>query len=93
MGLLDFLFRRGRGVSQGSASDGSTPDGCTPENAIVVQSIAEEYQWMQRHLPGYRPVSQALSDFSGTPMDVLTWANARGQQRVVYFDISAFFGK
>jgi hypothetical protein len=83
MGLLDFLFgRRGEG-----------PDGSSPEKAIVVGSIAEEYEWMRRQFPGFRPVMQALTHHGGKPYDVLTWQNDKGETRKVYFDISAFFGR
>lgn len=83
MGLLDFLFgRRGGGR-----------DGSSPEKAIVVGSVGEEYAWMQRHCPGFQPGMQALHEIDGKPYDVLTWRNAAGEERTVYFDISRFFGR
>jgi hypothetical protein len=83
MGLLDFLFGRRNGEDR---------DGSTPENAVVVNSIGEEYAWMQRHYPGFQPAMQALSEIDGKPYDVLTWRNTRGEEKIVYFDISKFFG-
>lgn len=84
MGLFDFLFGR-RGETE-------QRDGSSPEQAIVVQSIGEEYAWMQRHCPGFQPQSQALIEHNGKPYDALTWCSARGEERTVYFDISAFYG-
>jgi hypothetical protein len=82
MGLFDFLFGR-RGDR----------DGSTPEKAIVVGSVGEEYQWMQRHCPGFQPNMQALQMIDDKPYDVLTWRNDRGEERTVYFDISRFYGQ
>jgi hypothetical protein len=82
MGLWNFLF--------GSRD---RRDGSSPETAIVVASIAKEYEWMRDRCPGFRPWSQALHEIDGKPYDVLTWQNARGEERSVYFDISKFFGK
>jgi hypothetical protein len=83
MGFFDFLFRRRSGDQ----------DGSSPENAIVVGSVAEEYAWMQRHCAGFRPGMQSLQEIGGKPYDVLTWHNAKGEERTVYFDISGFFGR
>jgi hypothetical protein len=83
MGLLSFLFGRRR----------SDRDGSSPEKAVAVGSIAEEYAWMQRHCPGFLPEMQSLQEIDGKPYDVLTWRNAKGETRTVYFDISGFYGK
>jgi len=83
MGLFDFLFGR-----RGGGGDGSSPD-----QAIIVNGVGEEYQWMQRNCPGLQPGMQSLQEIEGKPYDVLTWRNDRGQERTVYFDISRFFGK
>lgn len=83
MGLLDFFFGRG----------GGDRDGSSPEKAVVVGSVGEEYAWMQRHHPGFRPAMQALQEIEGKPYDVLTWRNDKGEERIVYFDISGFFGR
>ena len=80
MGLFGFLF-------------GGSPDGSSPEKAVVVNNIGEEYDWMQRNCPGFRPGKQSLQEIDGKPFDVLTWQNDRGEQRTVYFDISRFFGR
>jgi hypothetical protein len=83
MGLVDFLFGRG----------GRSRDGSSPQRAVVVRSIAEEYEWMRQNCRGFRPVHQALRQIDGKPFDVLTWRNDRGEERTAYFDISAFFGR
>jgi hypothetical protein len=81
MGLFDFLFGRRQG------------DGSSPERAVLVQSIAEEYLWLQKNCPGYQPRGQALHRIGGKPYDLLILHSPDGKERKVYFDISAFFGK
>lgn len=83
MGLFDFLF--------GRRSEGG--DGSTPQSAVVVNDVGEEYRWMQRNCPGFQPGMQSLQEFDGKFYDVLTWSNAKGEQRTVYFDISRFYGR
>jgi len=83
MGILNFLFGK----------SGSNLDGSSPQKAIRVADVGEEYRWVQRHCPGFRPVMQALHQLGGAPYDVLTLENDRGEKRTVYFDISSFFGK
>ena len=90
MGLFNFLFGRRDGGRDGSSA----------EKAIIVGSVGEEYQWMQRHCPGFRPGMQALQagmqalqEIEGKPYDVLPWRNDRGEERTVYFDISRFYGQ
>ena len=82
VGLLRFLFGSGAGRR----------DGTSPDRAVVVGSVGEEYDWMERNFPGFRPGMQALQEINGKPFDVLTWRNDRGEERTIYFDISRFFG-
>lgn len=67
--------------------------GSSPADAIIVGSVKEEYDWMLRNCPGFRPELQSLQFVHGKPYDVLTWGNKDGDKRTVYFDISGFFGK
>jgi hypothetical protein len=68
-------------------------DGSSPEKAIAVGSGPEEYKWVARHCPGFEVELQALIHVDGSPYDVLTLSNKKGQKQTVYFDISKFFGK
>ena len=82
MGWLDFLF--------GRSNKGR--DGSSPEKAVIVNGIAEEYQWIRTNCPGFVPQMQALQHINDRPYDVLTLRNENGEERVVYFDIANFFG-
>jgi hypothetical protein len=81
MGLFRGLFKRNGG------------EGLSPERAVVVESIGEEYEWMRRHCAGLKPVKQSLCHIDGKPYDVQTLRDERGDERLVYFDISSFYGK
>ena len=80
MGWLDFFFGRRSG------------DGSSAAQAVVVDGIAEEYQWVRANCPGFAVHRQSLQQIDGRPYDVLTLRNEQGEERVVYFDISRFFG-
>ncbi len=83
MGIFDFVLGRAK----------ADQDGSCPERAIIVASIGEEYQWAQHNCPGFTLGKQELQEFDGKPYDVLTLCSPSGEERRVYFDISAFFGK
>ena len=102
MSLLNFLFGRCQPSRRHEQSalpsphlgrPGGDRDGSSPENAVVVGSVEEEYVWMERHCPGFRPGAQSLQEIEGKPYDVLTWQDSGGEERTVYFDISEFFGR
>ena len=81
MGLWDWLFGRRGG------------DGSSPAQAVVVNSVREEYDWLQRHCPGLQFEKQSLQEVDGKPYDVHTLRTAEGEEREVFFDISRFYGK
>ena len=94
MGLFRFLFGEKKGKSHNTnrvASNGKS--GFSPDEAIVVNSIPEEYQWMQQNYPGYTPEMQALQFIDEIAYDVLTWSNPNGETVSIYFDISRFYGE
>ena len=68
-------------------------DGMTFEKAIVVNSIKEEYKWIEAKYPGSRVEGQALIRKNGKPYDVLTFVTKEGEKKEAHFDISSFFGK
>lgn len=75
----------------GGSDDGR--DSSSPAKAIIAQGVPEEYAWIRDHLPGFKPQMQALQFIDDKPYDLLTVRNTRGEEKVIYFDISSFFGK
>lgn len=67
--------------------------GLSMEEAIVVNSIKEEYQWLREHYSGYQFQMQALLSEGGKYYDRLTIKTTDGAVLEFYFDISNFFGK
>ena len=68
--------------------------GTSPEKAILVQSVADEYRWVETYCPGFKVVTQSLIMDGDKPFDVLTVSSGeQDSERDIYFDISAFFGR
>jgi hypothetical protein len=74
-------------------------EGGSFDTAIVIRDtnerdgVAAEYAWVREHLAGWSLMKQSLSVHAGKPYDQLQLVSPEGAMRVVYFDISAFFGK
>lgn len=67
--------------------------GTSFEDAIIVNSVPEEYQWLREHYPGYKLIQQSLVFDEEKPYDILEFKTADGRKKEIYFDISGFFGK
>lgn len=74
-------------------------DGSSFEKAIVINAANEmdgvpaEYEWLKAHYPGYKVKLQKLVMHNDKPYDLLTIITNKGEEKVIYFDISNFFGK
>lgn len=70
-----------------------TKDGSSYERAVVVKSIAEEYQYVKRVCLDCQLLGQSLQYNEKKPYDVLRLQTSKGREVAYYFDISSFFGK
>ena len=74
-------------------------DGSSLEKAVVIKGGTEEtgvhaeYEYLDKHFPGYKRGGQSLQHVSGKAYDVLEFTTANGKPKTIYFDISDFFGK
>ena len=74
-------------------------DGSTLEKAVIIKGATEatgvdaEYAYLQKHFPGCKTGSQSLQNLKGKAYDVLEYTPAGGKKQMIYFDITAFFGK
>lgn len=74
-------------------------DGSTQDAAVIVHARTEalgikaEYAWIRAHWPGATRGRQALGMKASHFYDSLTITDATGRERIVYFDISEYFGK
>ncbi|MFB3785200.1 MAG: hypothetical protein ACE15F_02400 [bacterium] len=63
-------------------------DGSSPEQAVIVQCVREEYDWIRDEYPNFSPCLQALLEIEGKKYDMMTIQSPEGEQRNVYFDLS-----
>ena len=75
-------------------------DGLSCKTAIAIvgakgeaDGVASEYDWIQSHYPGAKLKQQSLTDCTGVAADQMAIVTAEGQDVVLFFDISRFFGK
>lgn len=71
----------------------SNRDGSSFNNAIVANSIAEEYEYVRKVCKDCQMVKQSLTFEKEVPYDILEFKNSNGDKVLYYFDISKFFGK
>jgi hypothetical protein len=57
------------------------------------EGVAAEKDWLREHMSGWVMVSQALIEEGSKAYDGLTVRSGSGEERVIYFDITNFFGK
>ena len=74
-------------------------DGSTTTAAVIVHARNEvagvhaEYAWIKEHWPGSRRKNQGLMMKGERSYDAITITDSAGQERVLYFDITEYFGK
>ena len=86
-------------INQENISITNENDGSSFEKAIVINERSElkgvgaEYAWLRQNYPGYTSKGQSLTYNKKKPYDIITIVTADGLEKVIYFDISKFFGK
>ena len=74
-------------------------EGSSPESAVLVDAtteragIAWENDWIYRHYGRFRKKNVALAGQESRKLDVITVELADHSEKVLYFDITNFFGK
>lgn len=67
--------------------------GTSFETAIVVDNVAQEYQWVRDNYPGLDFQQQSLNSEGNKYYDILNYKDKAGVEYNFYFDITSFFGK
>ncbi|HUX84816.1 MAG TPA: hypothetical protein VMV20_06255 [Chitinophagaceae bacterium] len=73
------------------------PDGSSLQRAILIhpipgnQGVAEEYDWVSSHYPGWRTHQQTRIQVRKKYYDVLDIDNIQGEQKILYFDITLVY--
>ncbi len=52
-----------------------------------------EWRWLRSHFPGFVNFQQRCLKHEGKRYDIISLRTASGEDKTIYFDISAFFGK
>lgn len=68
-------------------------DGSSFEKAIVVQSVAAEYEYVRMACSDCQLLGQSLAFDKKKPYDILRLKKSNGDDISYYFDISKFYGK
>ena len=67
-------------------------DGLSYETAVVVNSVEEEYDWLEANYPGFELIEQGVYLHEGKPYDVVAIFPQDGAEISIHFDISGFYG-
>jgi len=73
--------------------EGTIRDGSSFEKAIIVKSIAEEYEYVGKVCADCQVLGQSLVFEKKKPYDILKLKKSDGEEVSYYFDISKFYGK
>ena len=74
-------------------------EGASFDAAVVVEAgdersgVARENEWIFRHYGRFRKKTVALASFLERRFDVITVELSDHTEKILYFDITAFFGK
>ncbi len=74
-------------------------DGSSFDQAVIILSAnilsgtRAEYDYIGHRYPGYQFHRQSLTGYEGRTFDVLEFTTAAGEEKVIYFDISAHLSK
>lgn len=92
LGIL-MLFVVGASCSSSKNTTHLVRDGSSVEKAIIVKSIAEEYEYVRNVCPDCELQMQMLIFDKKKPYDVIEVKNSEGETISYYFDIHKFYGK
>lgn len=73
--------------------ENSPRDGSSFEKAIIVKSVAEEYEYVRKVCTDCQLLGQSLSYYNQKPFDIIRMKKSNGDDISYHFDISKFFGK
>lgn len=80
------------------AANVSVNDGLSYEKAVILnennshKGVSAEYKWLKQNYSGYSILDEKISFFDNKPYDIFTIKTKEGEEKNIYFNISAFFG-
>jgi hypothetical protein len=82
-----------------AAAPAPVEEGASFDAAVIVEAgdeksgVARENEWIFRHYGRFRKKTVALASFQERRFDVITVELSDHTEKILYFDITAFFGK
>lgn len=73
--------------------DAKLRDGLSFDTALKVNSVKEEYEYIESNCSGCQFRGQSLSQYKGNMYDVIKVEKPDGSISTYYFDIKSFYGK
>jgi hypothetical protein len=59
-------------------------------DANILSGVRAEYDYIEQRYPGYQDRKQSLKENNGRTFDVIEFKSAEGEDKMMYFDISAY---
>jgi hypothetical protein len=98
--LLFLITTLGSSSNAIASIEYSSSDGTSFEKAVVITGalndtvgVQAEYQYVRSHFPGAKVDNQRLVSQGKRVFDLLELTMADHQKRMIFFDITDFFGK
>lgn len=88
----------GKGTAS-TSKESNQNDGSSIEKAIVIKAsnerngVSAEYTKLDKLFPNYRVKSQGVTSKGSKEYDVISIVTSTGEDKVIYFDITNFYGK
>ena len=86
-------------VSKQSSAGRSENDGSSYEKAIIIKAkdemsgVNKVYSTLREMYPGFKLMSQGSGSKNGKHYDTMKIMTSNGEEKLVYFDITSFYGK
>ena len=74
-------------------------DGSSIENAVIIKApdnfigVRVEYAWIKKNCPGWQLERQSAFKSGNKIYDKMDFRTPDGRQKIIYFDITDFYGK
>lgn len=74
-------------------------DGSSYEKAIIIKAkdemsgVSKVYSKLKEMYPGFKLISQGSGSKNGKHYDTMKIMTSNGEEKLVYFDITSFYGK
>lgn len=85
--------------SKGTSVVKMANDGSSYEKAVIIKAkdemsgVSKVYSKLKEMYPGFKLISQGSGSRNGKHYDTMKIMTSNGEEKLVYFDITSFYGK